>query len=325
MWSRALLKERGRAAFKANYWRCVFVALVLLIAAGTNPVDRFFNSVAGGVNAFVSSVERLESPDYQGQYSDYDSFKTGVDSYTENLNIDDFDDIDGFTDDIDSLDTLSEEAFLSMLLIILAIVLLVVMALSFALGALLLWPLEVGCRKFFLNNSDRKCEDPGLIAFAFDNNYSNIAKVQLFKNLYIFLWGLLLIVPGIIKQYEYYLVPYLLAENPDMDTRDALETSKLLMYGHKFNTFVMNLSFLGWRLLSILFTFGLLGIFYVNPYVHATDAELYKVLSGKASGMPQDEPLAAYGNGGVRHNPENEPQSDIIEEDVIVNFEEPVE
>lgn len=59
-----------------------------------------------------------------------------------------------------------------------------------------------------------------------------------------------------------------------MSVMDALRKSKEMMKGHRWNTFVLNLSFLGWKLLGVL-TLGILDIFYTNPYVDATDAELY--------------------------------------------------
>ena len=73
------------------------------------------------------------------------------------------------------------------------------------------------------------------------------------------------------------MVGYILADEPDMGAMDALHKSKQMMQGHKWNAFVLGLSFLGWELLGVL-TFGILGIFYVRPYVEATFAELYLTL-----------------------------------------------
>ena len=70
------------------------------------------------------------------------------------------------------------------------------------------------------------------------------------------------------------MVPYILAENPAMNRKEAFLISKKMMMGQKWNAFVLDLSFLGWRCLEAI-TFGILGIFYVEPYVQATIAELY--------------------------------------------------
>ena len=73
------------------------------------------------------------------------------------------------------------------------------------------------------------------------------------------------------------MIPYILAENPKKKRKKAFKLSKEMMKGNKWKTFILDLSFLGWELLSI-FTFGLLNIFYINPYKVATTVELYEVL-----------------------------------------------
>ena len=97
------------------------------------------------------------------------------------------------------------------------------------------------------------------------------------KDLFIWLWSLLFIIPGIIKAYEYRLVPYIISENPQMNYRDALAESKKLMAGNKWKSFVLDLSFIGWDLLAGL-TLGVLDIFFVGPYKASTDAALYETL-----------------------------------------------
>ena len=90
----------------------------------------------------------------------------------------------------------------------------------------------------------------------------------------VFLWMLLFFIPGLIKSISYVMAPYILAENPGMRAKDALKKSVELMKGNKWKTFVLDLSFIGWFILSII-TFGIVYFFYVNPYYLATDAELY--------------------------------------------------
>ena len=102
----------------------------------------------------------------------------------------------------------------------------------------------------------------------------NIVLTLFLRNLYTVLWTFLFIVPGIIKSYEYRMIPYILAENPDMDRREAFQLSKDMMQGEKWNAFVLDLSFIGWQILSGI-TLGIVGIFWTNPYVYATNAELY--------------------------------------------------
>lgn len=97
------------------------------------------------------------------------------------------------------------------------------------------------------------------------------------RDLYTFLWGLLLVIPGVVKAYSYSMVPYILAENPGISAKEAIDRSRAMMNGNKWKAFVLDLSFLGWNILSGC-TFGLLGVFYVEPYKMLTDAALYEKL-----------------------------------------------
>ena len=103
-----------------------------------------------------------------------------------------------------------------------------------------------------------------------------IAVIMFLRNIYNALWYLT-IIGGVIKTYEYRMIPYILAENPNIKRKEAFAMSKQMMKGNKWKAFVLDLSFFGWNFLSVL-TFGLLSILYVNPYNAATNTELYAVL-----------------------------------------------
>lgn len=90
------------------------------------------------------------------------------------------------------------------------------------------------------------------------------------------LWSLT-VAGAVIKRYSYFLVPYIAAENPDMRARDAVTLSRRMMRGHKWECFVMELSFLGWHLLGLL-TLGIFNIFYTNPYKTASFTQYYAYL-----------------------------------------------
>ncbi|MCI6715825.1 MAG: DUF975 family protein [Lachnospiraceae bacterium] len=166
---------------------------------------------------------------------------------------------------------------------------LVVMVIAFALDIFVFEPLKVGGQRFFVVSHYQKAELNEL-GFAFTHSYMNIVKTMFLKNLYTWLWSLLFIVPGIIKAYEYRMIPYILAENPDIDTKEAFARSKEMMTGNKWDAFVLDLSFLGWILLSVC-TCGILAIFWVNPYMYMTDAELYVALKE-----------ITYGSSGQNYN-----------------------
>ncbi len=133
----------------------------------------------------------------------------------------------------------------------------------------------VGGNRYFLKL--RKGVDTGIseiIGNFKDGNYKNIVKISFFRELKILLWSLLFVIPGIIKGFEYYLVDHILAVRPDIDSKTAFAISKRLMAGYKWEAFVLDLSFIGWNLLGG-FTFGILNLVYVNPYMYATYNEFY--------------------------------------------------
>lgn len=92
-------------------------------------------------------------------------------------------------------------------------------------------------------------------------------------SVFTFLWSLLLFIPGIIKKYAYSMSFYVLADNPELTSSEALAKSQKIMQGHKMELFVLDLSFILWYL-AIVFTFGLAAI-YVAPYIEATKANFY--------------------------------------------------
>lgn len=102
-------------------------------------------------------------------------------------------------------------------------------------------------------------------------------KITFLSGLFTFLWSLLLIVPGVIKAYSYSMALFIYAENPEMGALEAIKKSQEMMNGHKMDLFVLELSFLGWALLTVI-TFGIVGI-YLTPYMLATTANFYKAIS----------------------------------------------
>ena len=161
-------------------------------------------------------------------------------------------------------------------MVIVFIIAMVVSVISFVMDVFLFKPIEFGCKRFFRKNLDEPAKLSNIV-FAFSSHYKNIIKTAFFYNLFIFLWSLLFVIPGIIKSYSYRLVPYIMGENPDMNWRQALDESARLMRGNKWRAFVYDLSFLGWGILSAL-TLGILGAFYVNPYKNSSDAALYEAI-----------------------------------------------
>ena len=125
--------------------------------------------------------------------------------------------------------------------------------------------------------------------------------------LFIYLWSLLLWIPGIIKSYSYRMVPFLLIDRPDLTIGECFEISKNATKGNKWGMFVLDLSFIGWIILTAL-TFGILGIFYVCPYMELSQAGVYDYLKRKYMSAPQqssyDGPVyqsASYEGGSTSY------------------------
>ena len=110
-------------------------------------------------------------------------------------------------------------------------------------------------------------------------NFWPAFKTYILMVVYIFLWTLLLYIPGIIKGIAYSQTMYIMAENPTLGANEAITRSREMMDGHKMEYFLLGLSFLGWMILGM-FTFGLLYI-WLMPYMEATLANYYKYLKGE--------------------------------------------
>lgn len=117
------------------------------------------------------------------------------------------------------------------------------------------------------------------------------SRIMFVRYIFYTLWCLT--IAGIfIKRYSYFMVPYIAAENPDMSGREAVTLSRRIMRGHKWECFVLELSFLGWQILGLL-TFGLFNVLYTNPYKTAVFTQYYGQLRAlaKENAVPVTELL----------------------------------
>lgn len=135
---------------------------------------------------------------------------------------------------------------------------------------------QLGYTKYLLNQYNHASLDIKDLFSQFDRFREGFLQ-HFLRTLYIFLWSLLFIIPGIIKSLSYSMTPFIMAENPDMTAKEAIEASKQLMDGHKGELFMLGLTFIGWILLCGL-TLGI-GSFFLNPYMNAAYAAFYKELT----------------------------------------------
>lgn len=263
------LKEWAKEAFHRSYWKSVLVAFILAITVGT-----------GGSSGSSSS------------------------SSSSDVN----------------MGNMTEEDIIALLIIVAVIFAIVGIVWIFAMlvKAFAFNPLQVGCQSYFckgLTEADPQLNELGR---GFKPNYKNVALTMFFKDLYLWLWSLIGVIPAvagaiglvfvivelesaegfllflgyvfiylmvvwaleipwIIKTYQYMLVPYILADNPNMPRKQVFDLTKQMMMGNKWRAFVLNLSFIGWYLLCFC-TCGILAIFYVEPYKAYTMAAFYKDL-----------------------------------------------
>lgn len=267
MWSRVELKTSAKQILQKNYWGAVIVALVMAIAIGDIGIGSVFN-IDRVQDSYTNSQitndiihDGLGNDFSYGNYSYYNHMAQKI------------------------IDVVNSLSYTKMLMIL--ILSFVIMIAAIVVSAFVLAPLEVGCCRWMLKN---RTDNPpyGEMAAGFSQGYLNIVKIMFCRNLFIGLWSLLLVIPGIVKAYEYRMIPYLLAENPDMSMSEAFCRSKNMMYNNKMNAFILDLSFIGWYFL-VAFTCGILAVFYVTPYVYLTNTELYVALCRTPNNVNQNE------------------------------------
>ena len=243
MWYTSEIKERGRAAFKLNYWKCVLVSFILgFVMSGTTSFStRTTGSSEEMQQAFQEIQESLSSLT-PGQQIAVAAGVAGL-----------------FT---------------------------VVFVIALAVKIFLYNPLKVGGLAFFKQNVMFPPADLNEISVGF-KNYMHTFVTLFLNDLFLTLWTMLLIVPGIIKSYSYRMVPYILADEPDLSPTDTITRSRQMMDGHKWHAFCYDISFIGWFLLTII-TCGIVGLFWYGPYKNSSDAALYLALRGEEQPYPDD-------------------------------------
>lgn len=155
------------------------------------------------------------------------------------------------------------------------------------LSALCEYVFGVGLAAFCFNVYTAKKPDIMDLFVAFkDGRLGRVLGGMFLVSLYTALWTLLFIIPGIIKGYQYSMVPYLLYDRPDLTVKECFEMSKQMTDGHKGDLFVLDLSFIGWGILTAC-TIGIAGIFYVSPYVRLASAGAYHYLKTTRMTYPE--------------------------------------
>lgn len=296
MWKRKELKSKARKSLKKNYWTAIVVCFLIALFTGEfgtsimgilqteDSMDPYYiinhpntllednkseeeNEFLKEQNEIVKKIEEKKENFSSIELKIYNTIETYLDSLTKSQKY-----IFKISDAIKSF--IIEKDSLGIGLSIMAVV-------SVAFTIFVANPLIVALRKYFYKARSKANTKIGVVMEVFKKeNWLNVSITMLLKDIFNFLW-FFTIIGGFIKIYEYSMIPYILADNSEIKWKKAFKLSKQMMKGNKWKEFVLDLSFLGWEILSI-FTFGLLNIFYVNPYKVATSVELYEVLKKKA-------------------------------------------
>ena len=283
---RAQIKETAKTILKRGYWTVVLVVAIVGLLGGV-----VAGGATDGINLNLGDTTRnnyddtipemgadMQTPD-GGLYSPWEEDFETENPWAENGVGEDAYDFswdafwaEWFGENNDGMTTL----FLTVFTVVLLVVLVLAMAWQTFLGNVM----TVGGHGWLLRYW--RGETPS-VGDAFDGFkiYGKAVGTMFVKDLYVFLWSLLFVIPGIVKGYAYSMVPYIIGENPRLSANQAIKISEKMTDGYKGELFVFYLSYFGWHLLSGL-TGGLVGLFYVNPYIGVAHAGVYEDLKWKA-------------------------------------------
>ena len=172
--------------------------------------------------------------------------------------------------------------------------------------------MDLGLTLFFLAMFRRQIVGIGDVFLGFER-YGKALGLFLFQGLFIVLWSLLFIVPGIIAAIRYSQAFFILADDPNKGIRQCMDESKMMMRGNKAKYFCLNLSFIGWAILASIpagvlsgisealylsgfmtVLFDIVGALCMAPviaYIYSTQAGFYEILAGHLIKETQPAPI----------------------------------
>ena len=164
---------------------------------------------------------------------------------------------------------------------------------SFFIGLLLTGPLMMGLYYFILSicRNDNQPDGANVLYFFHTERFVRAMLLGLLHALYLFLWTLLFMIPGIVKSYSYRLTYYIAVDCPELTPDECITMSHRLMNGYKWQAFCLDLSFLGWYILGSLCC-GI-GVFFVYPYHYAAQANFYLMLREQGDTLMKQKNEAA--------------------------------
>lgn len=252
MWSRKELKSYAKDFLRNHYWKAFIVCLIASLLSGSG----------NGATSRNLDHNNYDENYYNNEIIDQVNYRVPEMQAMENSRMDMF---------------IPNRIVRSPMFLLYRGVLPIIFLLFLFLLVTVGFAIEVGKVRFFLRGFEGDVSIGSLLSTFNSREYFRIVQTQFLRGLYTVLWTFLFIIPGLIKTYEYRMVPYILSEEPDLYPNEAIRKSRDMTRGHKMDMFILDLSFLGWDLAgSILFG---IGHIFVNPYKAATEARLYNILS----------------------------------------------
>jgi uncharacterized membrane protein len=309
-WTRAELKTRAKAVLKRKYWMMFVVSLILVFVAGNSGAGGSLSYNFSNILNFMDSDDSSDNYDYGdyedfGDYDDYEYY----DEFEDYEYYEDFENYDGYEnyDSYNASDSYVDETIISIIFLVVFITIIAALLIRVLAG----YNLSIGCLRYFIGTAQGQDMQFGVLGSTFKKGiYFNVIQTLLLRDVFLFLWSLVAIVPatvvmvlgilsdnagfvflgilffipgaivGAVKLLSYIMTPYLLADNPQLSPTRAITLSKAMTQGEKWEIYVLGLSFIGWSLLGVLAC--CIGTYFLQPYIEATYAELYLVLREKA-------------------------------------------
>lgn len=257
MWTIGMLKRNAWNALKNYYWTGFLVCFLAAI---------FSDSLSGGSSYFTLS------PPVSGM-------------------------LQAFPMAVPMAGTAAEEFEDPFFVLVYVVTMIFSFGIAFLIYTFLVNPVEAGKSAFFFKarNGDVR------IGYTFDafrsGRYMATVKTMFLRMFYTWMWSILFIIPGVVKSLEYSLIPFLVAENPNLPAKRVFEISRRTMEGEKGKLFLLHLSLVGWYLLGLMAC--CYGVYFVLPYHQAVKTEFYACMRAKmlVQGITTEEELmgaAAY-------------------------------
>ena len=274
MWNRKEIKRNTKKEIKKNYWNKIFVCLLALLLLGNYSSTKnsltdgkkivetkFFivNNATDRMN--LSKVTKTTEGTFKLIFDGTSKIISTTQSYLGNVE--------------KTLYKVTHHKRISESIIGLVTILIGLLFKIFILNVI-----SVGENRFFLETRKyKKTRFTRLFSNFKKGKYLKTVKTMFLKNLYLSLWFITIVGP-LIKYYSYRMVQFIIAENPNIKSKDAIKMSCEMMKGNKWKMFVLDISYLGYYILDYI-TFGLIGILFLNPYMKSVETEVYIKLKSK--------------------------------------------